>query len=397
MHPLAADALIASYLVQRRARFAARQLLGLRPLLSRRDAPTTSSESLEILSQLGLDRRALLRWRLGLLASHFRRPQAAWCREVEREACARADSLPDGQAHTIPRIAARTWRRPGYVKRRMALGRPFVLERFAEAAARDPRWTVPGLLERCRGEQVLLTHRDGRIALGAFDELATGDCYLHNGEAPFKRRPDLGDELGLDALRPHVAPGRQLTSELFLGRAASTTNLHLEGQQLWHLMLDGHKRWTVVEPSLSPLLGVQTQPGKIYLRSRVGSPTSPRPDSAALFRVCPRHVADIEPGDALYLPPFWWHSIDNPPRDTLAVTTRWTGGPETSRFFAMMWYVDLPLTRRYVETLRLAIRDGERGTAWQEDGRTLLEEVSHAEGIIDWLPRPEPRSEARSA
>jgi hypothetical protein len=42
-----------------------------------------------------------------------------------------------------------------------------------------------------------------------------------------------------------------------------------------------------------------------------------------LFQYCPVYTAVLEPGDVLFNPPFWWHSIKNITETSTAVASRW--------------------------------------------------------------------------
>ena len=42
-----------------------------------------------------------------------------------------------------------------------------------------------------------------------------------------------------------------------------------------------------------------------------------------MFKYCPVYQATLEPGDVLFNPPWWWHSIKNVDATTVGVASRW--------------------------------------------------------------------------
>jgi hypothetical protein len=42
-----------------------------------------------------------------------------------------------------------------------------------------------------------------------------------------------------------------------------------------------------------------------------------------LFKYCPVYTSVLEPGDVLFNPPWWWHSIKNITPKTVGIATRW--------------------------------------------------------------------------
>ena len=47
---------------------------------------------------------------------------------------------------------------------------------------------------------------------------------------------------------------------------------------------------------------------------------------ARLAEYIPQKEVTINPGDILYVPPFYWHSVQNHTDRTFAIATRWTTG-----------------------------------------------------------------------
>jgi hypothetical protein len=46
-----------------------------------------------------------------------------------------------------------------------------------------------------------------------------------------------------------------------------------------------------------------------------------------LFRYCPRYEVTLKPGDVLWNPYYWFHSVKNMTKQSVAVAVRWFGTP----------------------------------------------------------------------
>jgi ectoine hydroxylase-related dioxygenase (phytanoyl-CoA dioxygenase family) len=115
-----------------------------------------------------------------------------------------------------------------------------------------------------------------------------------------------------------------LTSlQLFLGRSETGTPFHCANVWNVFVMIEGAKKWTLVDPRYSYFMYPRISQNMTYVAS-YNTDYHLRPsDQYPLFRSCPTIEVVLEPGDVLLNPPWWWHTLENLSAKTVAVATRW--------------------------------------------------------------------------
>jgi hypothetical protein len=133
--------------------------------------------------------------------------------------------------------------------------------------------------------------------------------------------PGFSDENHLDILDPAIAP------RVWLGSAA-VTPAHFDESGNVACVVSGQRRFTLFPPE---------QIANLYIGpigyAPTGTPISlvsfREPDFARFpkFREALEagSMADLEPGDALYIPPLWWHHVESLARHNLLVNYWWKG------------------------------------------------------------------------
>lgn len=206
-------------------------------------------------------------------------------------------------------------------------GTPCKLPSFARAWP-AMRWTAEELSRRAgdREVEVLTADAQTRDFGEAFWQRRKIPLRLREllrlvfHEAPGEARyylwgrlyPELVDDLPL----PPAIAGRRLDrhgSGIWIGQRGNLTSLHYD---LYHGLLVqilGRKRVTMIAPELSPALGPRSPFGTKYASSERG------------FRDRPiaRWETILEPGETLYIPPFWWHEVETL-EDSISVPVRYT-------------------------------------------------------------------------
>jgi len=147
--------------------------------------------------------------------------------------------------------------------------------------------------------------------VGSIAADATHPRYLQS--AIVGTQPDFTD---LPALReqldvPDVIEGESLViSKLFLGTGGHQTNLHYDPVHNLLLQVRGRKRVVLFSPADTKHL-YQTPS---FVGSFPASPIDVRaPDLAKYPRYRRAHawVGEIEPGQTLFIPAFWWHDVES--------------------------------------------------------------------------------------
>jgi hypothetical protein len=117
--------------------------------------------------------------------------------------------------------------------------------------------------------------------------------------------------------------------QVFMGPKASATGLHNAGSCNVFVQVYGKKHWKLFPPYYTMVL--DPNPVKnVYrhapMRSDKGVPFDPfNPDynrPFELFRYIDTLDAELNPGDILWLPPYYWHCVQNP-TDSIGVSYRW--------------------------------------------------------------------------
>ena len=136
--------------------------------------------------------------------------------------------------------------------------------------------------------------------------------------------PKFAEENVLPLLHPSVRP------RIWLGSAA-VTPAHFDESSNVACVVAGRRRFTLLPPA---------QVANLYIGPLDFAPTG-TPLSLVDFRTpdfdrFPRFrealanalVAELEPGDAIYIPPLWWHHVESLERINALVNYWWMGAPD---------------------------------------------------------------------
>jgi hypothetical protein len=177
---------------------------------------------------------------------------------------------------------------------------------------------------------------------GRLKEVDVPGVYLHNAEGLLYRHPELLQRAGFALLPRTVARNLRFSgiAQLFAGRKQTGTWWHCAGGMNLFGMLAGTKRWTLVDPADSPLMIPWTGgPGRsVYYISHHGAASPAYGKYRELLALAPeeapelytrafahanRFIVDLEPGDVLLIPAWWWHDVENTSPSSIGLATRW--------------------------------------------------------------------------
>jgi hypothetical protein len=246
------------------------------------------------------------------------------------------------------------------VGRRCALGEPFVLPGGAadlvQPVAGEAAWSLAGLGRGLGGAECTILHSArGRFPYYDAEQLApahdalelpttftgtvadfqqqvatamvlrrgAGQWYLQKGHPVNSNSPaDAGVEWAavdwawVEAVQVAAGMGAMTSVQLFASSGGTTSPLHYDQLHNLFLQLAGAKRFTLFPPAAAPYL----------LPHPVGHPLDRRSQldlrcdagwidraarGAGLGTVAGRRTVLLQPGDLLYLPPFWWHEVSS--------------------------------------------------------------------------------------
>jgi len=114
--------------------------------------------------------------------------------------------------------------------------------------------------------------------------------------------------------------------QVFIGGEDSYTPLHNAFSCNIFTQVYGKKEWYLYAPQhtlvFDPDPAQNIYRSASYRQGGVFNPFEPEYDKFPLFKYIDRVHVMLEPGDILYNPPYWWHSVKNP-TDSIGVGYRW--------------------------------------------------------------------------
>lgn len=254
---------------------------------------------------------------------------------LEREATVRdADPLPsiDWPGRGSPEVYER------FVRRH----HPVVIKGVPTGTA---HWSIDWLVENHGRQPFPLMDSSGAIYEGGKirDLLHPapngGPFYMHNNNFFFDESPHYRDDLCVNDLADMVRRKATLNMGLFASMQEGTRSfMHCANNMNTFMLLEGSKRWTLVDPHYFLLVYPYLSHTNNYQLSLIRG-DDPH-DALPLYRYCPRFTVDLEPGDCLLVPPLWYHCIKNLTSRTLAASVRWLphqrGEVLTNRLFRFL-------------------------------------------------------------
>jgi hypothetical protein len=111
--------------------------------------------------------------------------------------------------------------------------------------------------------------------------------------------------------------------QIFVGRQGTGSPFHHAAVYNMFYQIDGQKQWWFVDPYDTYLAYPLAALGKAASFSMCLWPNEYNKAAFPLFQYCPVYTTILNPGDVLFNPPWWWHSIKNVSETTVAVASRW--------------------------------------------------------------------------
>ncbi|HKB13080.1 MAG TPA: cupin-like domain-containing protein [Vicinamibacterales bacterium] len=148
-----------------------------------------------------------------------------------------------------------------------------------------------------------------RILRRAVADPASGAVYMQS--APLGRFPEL--EARVPDL-PYLNGGPAGYRQLWIGSGGQVVNLHFDPTHNLIAMLAGEKRITLVPPD--NMADMYPAPLDCRLGDAIGSRVRLLDFDVERFPCAVRQlakgrVAELKPGEVLYIPPMWWHHVES--------------------------------------------------------------------------------------
>ena len=207
--------------------------------------------------------------------------------------------------------------------------RPAVIKNF-QFKARS--WTVSQLLKEYGEKEFLLTQKGNTFKNLQLKEIQGNDLYLANSGRFTDNIPNFLAHFAPISCkrlwsRADQQTPRYLTSyQLFMSdhpELGTPCHNDLSGDCNLFFQIEGRKKWTLIDPNFTLMIYPVIPPEPSYGESLIDQYDMKPDPRARLFQYCPHQEVTLEPGDVLFIPPYYWHSVRNVESRTLAVATRW--------------------------------------------------------------------------
>ena len=169
------------------------------------------------------------------------------------------------------------------------------------------------------------------------DHNKNGGCaYMSFNRTFFDANRDLLEQLNPDkliqALRKSKSDRKKIDAQLFISTDSPIDTypgspMHCANNINMFFNLEGKKNWILVDPEFSfacyPYSYIRR---KAVMLSLISYGNIMREDDSKdlfpLLKYVPRYSVDLSPGDVLFVPCWWWHSVETLSKSTLSVAMR---------------------------------------------------------------------------
>jgi len=217
---------------------------------------------------------------------------------------------------------------------------PCILRGFMNDSKLLQEFSFDNLLKKYGDEKVLVCYlNEGREGvLGTLKEMNNPGVYLQAIEKLFRKFPETNDLFEFDRLAPYFAgDGKEMRpgySQMFAGFSQGTGSpFHSAPVWNWFYMIDGTKHWFFIDPYESFWVYPFFTPGRGAAITTTLYPDQYEAETFPGYKYALYYEGILQPGDVMFVPPWWWHAIKNTTEKSVGVASRWhTGGEIGSDF-----------------------------------------------------------------
>jgi hypothetical protein len=233
-----------------------------------------------------------------------------------------AGENPIAKPEPLPRVDFRTITPDAFFENYVRSSQACVIDNVCQA---PERYTLSALIERYGHEPVPLQKiGDGSFFEAPLGELLKGESYLANSDRLFVNHPELLTDLKFEVFSK-LTRLRQISAQFFISAKGAGSPAHFGKIANTFYQLEGMKRWSLVDPAFLYLLYPILLPGDSA--SALHWLDESDYERCPLFKYCPRYEVTLEPGNVLWNPYYWFHSVKNVTKESVAVAVRWYGTP----------------------------------------------------------------------
>jgi len=265
---------------------------------------------------------------------------------------------------------------------------PVVIKGFKSKAQ---LWSVQGLADRFSETKVIFTNQDAQNYKAPLSHLFEDpNSVVHNCGSLFVEHPEIINELSMKSFEPYMRARGPVGQLFFANKKGTGTPLHCASNFNLFFQFEGRKRWWFIDPNHTMLLYPFSTDTNAYQVSTVSMPNNPDIEkNFPLFKYCPRYRVELEPGDVLLSPSWWYHAVENVTERTLAAASRWFPPDmvDTNRLYSVL-HTEPRFILYILRTVLAAKKRGERINSWlfleQTAHDNAMERAASAEGKAAW-------------
>lgn len=187
------------------------------------------------------------------------------------------------------------------------------------------RYSFDALLERYGDQQTRFVDMQGQSLWGRFDSISDKPLYMANSEFLLNNNPELLAGFQPERFTKGLNLGPSYGTQLFVANRRTGTPAHAGYNYNLFYQLDGTKRWTIVDPAFSCFYYPYIMP--THIDSATDWHTEEDRERCPLFRYCPTYELELEPGDLLFNPWYWLHTVKNTSDRSVGASMRFTPQP----------------------------------------------------------------------
>jgi hypothetical protein len=282
--------------------------------------PWSHGSLLDVRPDLQEQIRTIIFMRGVLMSPRFAKDQLVALTQELADALSRTHGQPEIEqlpSATLDEIAT-----PEFYQRYIKNSHPVVV-RGAFRNLKD--YSFDALMERYGNQHVRFLDMNGKVEWGSFSTISEKPLYLANSERLLSANPELLHGLEPDRYTAGLKLGPSYGTQIFVANRRTGTPAHAGYNNNLFYQLDGTKRWTIVDPAFACLYYPYIMP--THIDSATDWHTQSDRVRCPLFRYCPVYEVELEPGDLLFNPWYWLHTVKNTSDRSVGASMRFTPEP----------------------------------------------------------------------
>lgn len=147
--------------------------------------------------------------------------------------------------------------------------------------------------------------------------------YINNVTEIFNKHPSLIEDLeinNISKIDDSINEKTWLKVNMFMGGPGTGSSLHCAVGGNFFFNIHGKKKWILIDPIYTPYL--KTTPSENFGFVISGYDIENLNEFGKLNQIIPKYEVILEPGDVLYVPPWWWHYVHNETDFTIGCAIR---------------------------------------------------------------------------